>query len=78
VKLRGLRPVPVPQRVAPEDWTSWTWQMRHRIRSADELAHWLPPLAEETEAIQALADRFHFVITPYYASLMDPTNPACP
>ncbi len=76
--LRGLRPVPVPQGVAPEDWTCWTWQMQHRIRSVDELARWLPPLAEEVEAIAALADRFHFVITPYYASLMDPTDPACP
>ena len=29
-------------------------------------------------AVAALADRFRFVITPYYASLMDPEDPACP
>ena len=29
-------------------------------------------------AIPALADRFRFVITPYYAALMDPDDPECP
>ena len=33
---------------------------------------------DERRAIRALADRFHFVITPYYASLMDPEDPECP
>jgi lysine 2,3-aminomutase len=64
--------------VDPRDWTSWTWQMRHRIRSAEELARFLEPSDDERRAITALADRFHFVITPYYASLMDPRDPACP
>jgi lysine 2,3-aminomutase len=62
----------------PEEWRDWSWQMRHRIRTADDLARWLPPTADEATAIAALADRFHFVITPYYASLMDPADPACP
>ncbi|MFQ5417427.1 MAG: KamA family radical SAM protein [Myxococcota bacterium] len=64
--------------VPREDWTDWTWQMRHRIRSADDLAGVLDPTEDERRAIAALADRFHFVITPYYAALMDPKNPACP
>jgi len=62
----------------PEDWTSWTWQMRHRIRSAEQLAAWIEPTADERRAIDRLADRFRFVITPYYASLMDPRDPECP
>jgi lysine 2,3-aminomutase len=62
----------------PDGWRDWTWQMRNRIRTADDLARWLPPTADEASAIAALADRFHFVITPYYASLMDPADPLCP
>ncbi len=62
----------------PEDWESWTWQMRQRIRDAEGLRAWLEPTEEEAEGIARLADRFHFVITPYYASLMDPEDPACP
>jgi len=52
--------------------------MQHRIRTAAELAQWVDPTPDEVEAITALGDRFHFVITPYYASLMDPSDPACP
>jgi lysine 2,3-aminomutase len=60
------------------DWRDWAWQMRHRIRSARDLAAWLEPSADEAAAITALAERFRFVITPYYASLMDPDDPECP
>jgi lysine 2,3-aminomutase len=59
-------------------WGSWTWQMQHRIRSAPELARFIEPTEDEVRAIAALAERFRFVITPYYASLMDPANPDCP
>jgi lysine 2,3-aminomutase len=62
----------------PADWRDWTWQMRHRIRSADELAAWVAPTADERAAVAALAERFRFVITPYYASLMDRDDPDCP
>jgi len=69
----GVAPAGVaPAGVSPADWRSWSWQMRHRIRSASELARWIHPVSDEVEAIEALAQRFHFVITPYYASLMDP------
>ena len=59
-------------------WSDWTWQMQHRIRSEAELREWLEPTPDECEGIAKLASRFHFVITPYYAALMDPHDPACP
>lgn len=52
--------------------------MRERIRTPEALASFVRPTAEEREAIVRLGDRFHFVITPYYASLMDPEDPECP
>jgi lysine 2,3-aminomutase len=63
--------------VRPEDWRSWHWQMRHRIRTAEDLARFVKPTPDEERAITALADRFRFVITPYYASLME-DDPECP
>ncbi|MGH0030591.1 MAG: KamA family radical SAM protein [Myxococcota bacterium] len=60
------------------DWGDWTWQMRHRVRDVAGLRAFLEPTAEEVAGIERLAERFHFVITPYYASLMDPADPACP
>jgi len=59
-------------------WADWTWQMQRRIRGVGDLEPWLRPTPAEREGIAKLAERFHFVITPYYASLMDPDDPACP
>jgi len=61
-----------------EQWCDWGWQMRQRIRSAEELAKIIPPSEDEAAAIAALGDRFRFVITPYYASLMDRNDSDCP
>ena len=52
--------------------------MQQRIRSAAELARFVEPSDDEARAIAALGERFRFVITPYYASLMDPADPSCP
>ena len=59
-------------------WRDWTWQMRERIRTVEALREWIEPTPDECEGIEKLADKFHFVITPYYASLMDADDPACP
>ena len=64
--------------VRPAEWDDWTWQMRHRIRNAEDLRAYVEPTPEEQQGIERLAERFHFVITPYYAALMDPDDPACP
>lgn len=72
--MRGI----VRPRIPADQWRDWTWQMQHRIRDAESLARWVRPVPDELEAIRRLADRFHFVITPYYASLMDPEDPECP
>ncbi len=73
-----LRPTQPPLGVSREDWTDWRWQMRHRIRTAEALRQWIDPSGEEESTIEALATRFRFVITPYFASLMNPTDPECP
>ena len=69
---------PRPACVAASDWSDWVWQMQHRIRSARDLEAFVAPTDDERGAIEALASRFRFVITPYYASLMDPDDPECP
>ena len=61
-----------------EQWRDWRWQMRNRIRSAEELARVLPITPAEQRTIERALDRFRFAITPYYASLIDPEDPRCP
>ncbi len=67
-----------PEGVSDAEWTSARWQMQSRVRDAAGLAQFIEPSTDELEAIEKLAQTFRFVITPYYASLMDPDDPACP
>ncbi len=67
-----------PEGISRADWESATWQLQHRIRGLEELSRYCEPSADEQRAIADLSRRFRFVITPYYAALMDPRDPACP
>jgi len=60
------------------EYTSWTWQMRHRVHDLGTLRSYLEPTPDEVEAIRVTDGMFRWNITPYYAGLMDPEDPACP
>ena len=60
------------------EWSDWRWQMQNRIQDADALSRYIRPTEGELEAIRVTHDVFRWTITPYYASLMDPVDPACP
>jgi lysine 2,3-aminomutase len=76
--MNSFPAVSPPEGVADSDWCDWAWQMRNRIRTAEQLAQYVSPSADEAQAIEQLATRFRFVITPYYARLMDPARFDCP
>lgn len=59
-------------------WEDWRWQMQHRIRTRNDLSKWLTLSSDEELGIDAVAGRYDWFVTPYYASLMDRTNPHCP
>ena len=64
--------------VNPLDWEDWRWQLKHRIRSRDELAQVIKLSPEEEEGLKKASGRLSLAITPYWATLMDPQDPACP
>jgi lysine 2,3-aminomutase len=57
----------------------WKWQLRHSLRSADELARQLELTPDELDGARA-AERggFPIAVTPYYLSLIDRSDPSCP
>jgi lysine 2,3-aminomutase len=59
-------------------WGDWQWQLRHRLRSLEDLERFLAPTDEERKAIERIGGRLPFGITPFYASLIDPTAPDDP
>ncbi len=62
----------------PFDWEDWRWQMRNRIRTLDVLSKIVNLTKEEIEGIKGCGEKLTMSIPPYFASLMDPDNPACP
>ncbi|NLE45084.1 MAG: lysine 2,3-aminomutase [Chloroflexi bacterium] len=63
--------------VPNEKWNDWRWQITHRLNSLDEIRR-IIRLTPSEEAGIAAQHRFRLDITPYFASLIDPDDPACP
>ncbi|MGC9358071.1 MAG: KamA family radical SAM protein [Anaerolineae bacterium] len=63
--------------VPPEKWHDWRWQLTHRLRSVEDFARVLHLTPAEEEGLSA-PGHFRVDVTPYFASLMDPDDPACP
>ncbi len=61
-----------------EDWNDWKWQTRHTITDVKLLAQIIELTDEERQAIVDTEVRYRWGISPYYASLMDRTDPRCP
>ncbi len=59
-------------------WYDWRWQMQQRIHTEEALKRYIHPTPEERQALKTTISVFRWNITPYYASLMDPEDPACP
>ncbi|WP_437673307.1 KamA family radical SAM protein [Sorangium sp. So ce131] len=67
-----------PARARPRK-NDWTWQLRHALSSADELHRALSLTPEELAgARRAEKAGLPIRITPYYLSLCDKADPACP
>lgn len=64
--------------ITEEQFTSWRWQMKNQITSADEALRVLQLSHSEKEAFFELKDLFEAGVTPYYLALMDPNNEFCP
>lgn len=57
-----------------ENWNSWIWQMQNPIRDVDSLAKIINLTEEERQAIIRIGENFRWSISPYYASLINPSN----
>lgn len=58
-------------------WNDWRWQMRSRIRSAEQLKRAIPAI-EISDGLNEAMSRFPLAITPYYASLIQGNDPRDP
>ncbi len=65
------------EHVSLGDWNDWRWQLAHRLNTAEELSKVIQLTPEEVAGLSA-SGHFRVDITPYFASLMDPTDANCP
>jgi lysine 2,3-aminomutase len=63
--------------VSIEQWNDWKWQIRNSFASFEEL-HRILELSDEEIGFKEQALNLPVRITPYYASLLDPTDPMQP
>lgn len=63
--------------VSQEDFSSWGWQVKNRIATAEELSKVFELTPEELRGLEDTKEVFRFGVTPYYALLADPRDPDC-
>jgi lysine 2,3-aminomutase len=64
--------------ISEKEWNDWRWQLRHRVTKLEQLQEILHLIPEEIEGIKQSKGRLALAVTPYFVSLMDPSNPNCP
>jgi lysine 2,3-aminomutase len=69
---------PVWKDVTEREWNDWRWQLRHRLTTIEQMEEVVHLTPEETEGIKNSRGRLAMAVTPYFASLMDPTSGNCP
>jgi lysine 2,3-aminomutase len=64
--------------VPEEKWNDWRWQLANCICDVDQLEKVVTLTTHERENLKKALGKFTMAITPYYASLMDPSDPDDP
>lgn len=65
--------------VSKIQWNNWHWQVENRVRNADDLLRYGIELKEdERKGLEMALSRLRMAVTPYYLSLIDPSNPYDP
>jgi lysine 2,3-aminomutase len=78
VSQRPYNEIPLFKDVPEADWNDWQWQVRHRLTTLEDFDQVLRLTDEQRDDIKRCMGKFRVAVTPYYASLMDPDDEACP
>lgn len=75
---RHWKDIELWKNVTEEQWNDWIWQLTNTIRTLDDLKKVIDLTPEEEEGVRISTKTIPLNITPYYASLMNPTDARCP
>ncbi len=60
-----------------KDWNDWRWQLQERLTTLSEINEKISLSEAETQSFTKASESFSFSVTPYYLSLIDPTDADC-
>jgi lysine 2,3-aminomutase len=63
--------------IALSDWNNWQWQIKHSIRTPEQLLEYLPEL-QNAEKLAKIIQKYPMAITPYYARQIQQANASDP
>ncbi|MBA4136540.1 MAG: lysine 2,3-aminomutase [Opitutus sp.] len=66
------------QHIPPADWRDWTWQLKNRVTSIEQLERLMTLTPEEKAGCLFAAHKLALAITPYFFNLIDRNDPNCP
>jgi lysine 2,3-aminomutase len=66
------------QHVPEADWQDWTWQLKNRLTTVEQLERHLTLTAEERGGCEQANHKLALAITPYFFNLIDREDPDCP
>ncbi|MFF3022527.1 lysine 2,3-aminomutase [Gottfriedia sp. NPDC057948] len=75
---RHWKDIPLWKDVTDEQWNDWLWQLTNTVRTLDDLKQVIDLTKDEEEGVRISTKTIPLNITPYYASLMNPTDSRCP
>ena len=61
-----------------EQWQDWHWQIKNRVSDVETISKFLSLTDKEKAEVSEVGGKFRWSVSPYYLSLMDPEDPACP
>ncbi|MBC2607984.1 KamA family radical SAM protein [Pelagicoccus albus] len=66
------------EHVPESDWNNWTWQLKNRITSLEQLEKYMELTPEERAGCEHANTKLAMAITPYFFNLIDRDDPNCP
>ena len=66
------------QHVPAEQWQDWTWQLKNRLTTGEDLSRYMTLTPEEKRGVAFAGRKLAMAITPYFFNLIDRNDPNCP
>lgn len=61
-----------------EEWSDWTWQLRHRITTLEDLESRIELTVNERRGVKLSGTKLAMAITPQFWGIVDRNDPECP